>query len=655
VRRWSSSSYAFWSALARGRLAVPVPRERLLGAPALDRRGHHRHRGGVVVARRLGERVEGVLDLRRAVPVDLAHREARGFELGRQTLGRLLLAHPPRLPVRVAVEDRQHAVELAVDDVIERLADLPLARLTVADDAVNPLVQPVQACGLGQPGRDRKPLAQRARGGVEEREPLAGVRVPLDLGIKGAQRGEVLDLHRPPVRRVGPDVPAQTRVRRVHRRNRMPLAQDEAVGGRVIGELGAPAHRVEHEHGDDVPDAHRRGGVPAACGGAHFQRELVDVDRLGVDCGFKGHAEFLSDGRPDAMARGRPRVRFERASLLLYRRSGPRPRLSPPPGPPEPSCRPKPPQARPSGARSGTLRQRTCAKKRRDARDEGDLRSRRPAGRGKSGDRRGSDPEPQAAALVRQAHRHLAGRQRPAHALGDRRRDRAALLHPQRRGPGRGRGPRPGGQAPPDRRRRRQRRHPHHPARQRRRPHPRRRRQVHGLRLPGWRVPRLPRRPHQGRPDRHEGPRPAPPHRAHALRHRARNLALRDQRRAHEERGQEARDGRHRRPPPRPRPSRDRGRFLGRRRHRLHHPEQSAGAGHQAHLRPRRRRAHRRHRQPGLFLARRRRRPPRRAGRLHARRGRLPPLRGRHPQGPGPQGHLRRRRALQRFPGARRC
>jgi hypothetical protein len=106
----------------------------------------------------LRERIERVLDLVRRVPVDRPHLEPRTPRAStREPLGALLIAHAPRLPVLVAVEDRQHVRQLVVDDEVERLGDLPLARLTVADDAVDPLVEPVHPRRLPEARRDAQP------------------------------------------------------------------------------------------------------------------------------------------------------------------------------------------------------------------------------------------------------------------------------------------------------------------------------------------------------------------------------------------------------------------------------------------------------------------------------------------------------------------
>jgi hypothetical protein len=131
-----------------------------------------------------------------------------------ERLGALLPAHAPRLPELVAVEDRQHVVQPVVDDEVERLGDLPLARLAVADDAVDALVDLVDPRRLADPRRDREAHAQRAGRGVEEREALHRVGVPVEHAVELAQRLEVVGRQAPALLAGAPDRHAQQSPRR---------------------------------------------------------------------------------------------------------------------------------------------------------------------------------------------------------------------------------------------------------------------------------------------------------------------------------------------------------------------------------------------------------------------------------------------------------
>ena len=232
--------------------------------------------------------------------------EAEGLELVGDAFGGLLVGDAAGLAVGVAIEDGQHIGELVLGDVVEGLGDLALAGLAVADDAVDAPVEPVEAGGLAEPGGDAQALAQRAGGGVEEGEALHGVGVPVELTLKLAEVLEVRGGQLAAARGVLAVEDAELGGGGVDRGDRVALAEHEPVAGGVVGVVGAPAHGVEHQHGDQVRDAQGAGRVAAAAGGGHLEAELADLDRLGVDRCFKGHAWPSAGGKGLRARRGAP-------------------------------------------------------------------------------------------------------------------------------------------------------------------------------------------------------------------------------------------------------------------------------------------------------------------------------------------------------------
>lgn len=199
------------------------------GAPPLDRLGDHGHRLGIGVAADLGELVERGLDLLGVVPVDGHNLVAVRLQLRGDHRGRLLLADAVGLAVLVAVEDRQHVAELVVLDVVERLGDLTLAALAVADDAVDALVHAVEAGGVGQAGGDRETLAEAACGGIEEGEAFHGVRVTVDLAVGLAELHRVGDGHGAAVLRVLADLDAELGAGGIDDGDGVPFGEHEPV------------------------------------------------------------------------------------------------------------------------------------------------------------------------------------------------------------------------------------------------------------------------------------------------------------------------------------------------------------------------------------------------------------------------------------------
>ena len=237
--------------IALGGLAVPARAGHARRAPALTARATS-HRLSSPHA--LAELVEHALDLRGVVPVDRPHVEARGLEPRLDLLRALLRAHAVGLPVLVAVEDGQNVVEFLIDDEVQRLGDLPLTALPVADDAVHPLVHLVQTCRRGDPRRDRQSLPQRARRGIEEREALHRVRVAVEFRVPISQGLDVLGLEAPAVVRVLADHEAEFARRGVDDRDRVALGEHQTIRRGVVGVIGRIAHGREHQDRDDVPE-----------------------------------------------------------------------------------------------------------------------------------------------------------------------------------------------------------------------------------------------------------------------------------------------------------------------------------------------------------------------------------------------------------------
>jgi hypothetical protein len=221
------------------------------------------------------------------VAVDGLDGVAGGLELGSEAIGGLLSGDAVGLAVAVAVEDGEDVGELAIDDVVEGLRDLAFAGLAITDDAVDQAANLVESGGLSEAGGDGEPLPERAGGGVEEGEALHGVWMAVELGVHGPERLGIVAGEGAAVLGVLADHDAQLAGGGVDDGDGVSLAEDEAVAGGVVGVLGAPPHRVEHEHGGDVGEGECGCGVPAACGSGHLQGELSEINGLCVYSGFE--------------------------------------------------------------------------------------------------------------------------------------------------------------------------------------------------------------------------------------------------------------------------------------------------------------------------------------------------------------------------------
>jgi hypothetical protein len=127
------------------------------------------------------------------------------------------------------------------------------------------------------------------------------VRVPVDWRVDLAQPHHVCARHRPgggavvrlPDRR---DRRAEVRQGGVDDRHRVPLAEHEAVAGRVPRVLRIPAHLVVHQHGDEVRERQRGRRVPAPRRRRHLQRQSAQVNGFAMDGGGEAHEEVLPRG-----------------------------------------------------------------------------------------------------------------------------------------------------------------------------------------------------------------------------------------------------------------------------------------------------------------------------------------------------------------------
>ena len=213
---------------AGGGFAVPAAALQDRRAPALDSLVHHCH-GFFIAGGGVGdELVECSADRRGIVAVDLDHGVADRLEFGRRGVGRLLLGHPIRLAVAVAVENRQDVGEFVVGDEVDRLPDLSFARFAIANEAIDAFVVIVVACGDSQPGCHRQTLAERSGGGIEKWEAFDRIGMAIDRRIVGPQRAQVVLVHRPPLA-IDDDGPAQVGIGRVDDRHRVAFGQHQAI------------------------------------------------------------------------------------------------------------------------------------------------------------------------------------------------------------------------------------------------------------------------------------------------------------------------------------------------------------------------------------------------------------------------------------------
>ena len=222
------------------------------------------------------------------MPVDVEHREPDRFELPDQDLRRLLGADLAGLPVSVAVEDRQHVGQLLIDDKVQGLGDLALSGLAVADQAIDPLVQPIVFGGHAQPRGHGQPLPQRTRGGIEEADALHRAGVTVQTRIRFPQRENVVHRQRTCLVAFSDHRP-QIRQRRVDNGHRMPFGQNQTVGSGVSRMLRQPAHAVIQQDRHEMSQAQCTRGVPTARSGAHVQAGVIELNGFGVDSSFKRH------------------------------------------------------------------------------------------------------------------------------------------------------------------------------------------------------------------------------------------------------------------------------------------------------------------------------------------------------------------------------
>ena len=130
---------------------------------------------------------------------------------------------------------------------IQRLPDLSLAQLAVADDAEDALRHAVKPRGACEPRRHRQALSERSGRSIEERKTKHRIGMSVDRRADLAERHQVALRHRPALA-VGLERDAEIGACGIDDRHRVPLAQDQPVGRRVVWIVRRPAHHAVHQH-----------------------------------------------------------------------------------------------------------------------------------------------------------------------------------------------------------------------------------------------------------------------------------------------------------------------------------------------------------------------------------------------------------------------
>ena len=99
---------------------------------------------------------------------------AEGFGLGGQTRPIRLARDKVALAEFVAVEQGDHVREVLVRDEIHRLPDLTLARFAVANDAIDDLVDAIEAGRAAESAGDGETLAKDPVAASKKGKPSAG-------------------------------------------------------------------------------------------------------------------------------------------------------------------------------------------------------------------------------------------------------------------------------------------------------------------------------------------------------------------------------------------------------------------------------------------------------------------------------------------------
>ena len=197
------------------------------------------------------------------------------------------------LAQRVAVEDGDHPAEALIGAEIHRFPDLSFARLAVADDAEDALRHAVEPRRAPEPRRDRQALAQRSGRRVEERKAKRRIGMAVDRRPDLAERHQVALRHRPALA-VGLERDAEIGARGIKDRHRVPFAQDQPVGPRIVRLGRRPAHHAVHQHRDEMRERQRRRRMAAARRRGGADREPPQVDCLGMkEVREIGHRFFL--------------------------------------------------------------------------------------------------------------------------------------------------------------------------------------------------------------------------------------------------------------------------------------------------------------------------------------------------------------------------
>ena len=244
-------------------------------APSLDGARDHRERPRIL------RDAERAFDRRRIVAVDDFGPRAERRRLRREMLPVLRRRDIVALAQRVAVEDGDHPAEALIGAEIHRFPDLSFARLAVADEAEDALRHAVDPRRAREPRRHRQALAQRPGRSVEERKAKHRIGMAVDRRPDLAQRHQVALRHRPALA-VGLERDAEIGARGINDRHRVPLAQDQPVGRRIVGIGRRPAHHAVHQHRNEVRERQRGRRMAAARRRGGADREPPQVDCLGM-------------------------------------------------------------------------------------------------------------------------------------------------------------------------------------------------------------------------------------------------------------------------------------------------------------------------------------------------------------------------------------
>src|ERR1700733_3890943 len=197
--------------------------------------------------------VEGLLQRRRVVPVDLADRPAEGLEALAKRLDVHRLRRRPGSGEAVGVHDRDQVAELVVAGGHRGLPDLALLEFPVAGQHERPVV------AAGEPGRDRHASADRQVVPEGARREVDAAR-HLHVRVVVQRRADLAELLEPVL-----GVEAQVREHRPQPGGHVALAEEEPVPVRPVRLARAQAQGVVVEGRDELRGG-ERGRVMAEAG-----------------------------------------------------------------------------------------------------------------------------------------------------------------------------------------------------------------------------------------------------------------------------------------------------------------------------------------------------------------------------------------------------